>query len=218
MATAELRTVPEHAPTAAPDETGRGFPAHRVTVTRYERMIERGVFGEDEPVFLWHGRLVEKMPKGPRHNSSSNKLLKAMDRLMPDGWFTEHEAPLALSDDTMPEPDVKIVRGDLADYEDRVPSVQDVALVVEVADSSLAVDSGDVLETYAREAIPVYWIVNLPGRRIEVHSRPSGPANPPRYAEHHSYGPGEEVPVIIDGREVGRIAVDRVLPRGRKTT
>jgi len=157
MATAELRTVDDPKPGASPAEApARGFPLHRLTVERYERMVDRGIFGEDEPIFLWHGRLVEKMTKGPRHNSSSNKLLKQLDRLMPEGWFTEHEAPLALGDDTMPEPDVKVVRGTPEDYEERVASVRDVALVVEVADSSVAVDSGIVLETYAREAVPVY--------------------------------------------------------------
>ncbi|MDR3638478.1 MAG: Uma2 family endonuclease [Isosphaeraceae bacterium] len=218
MATAELRTVDPHTATSAPgtlppDAPGSGFPAHRLTIARYERMVDQGIFGEDEPIFLWHGRLVGKMTTGPRHHSSSNKLLKRMDRLMPEGWRTEHETPLALRDDTMPEPDIKVVRGVPEDDEERVASVRDVALVVEVADSSLAVDSGEVWETYAREGIPVYWIVNLPGRRIDVYSQPSGPANPPRYAEHQSYGPGDEVPLVIDGHTVGRIAVDNVLPR-----
>jgi hypothetical protein len=84
--------------------------------------------------------------------------------------------------------------------------------VVEVADSSLAIDSGEVLQTYAREAIPVDWIVNLPKRRIEVYTEPSGSAAAPSYRGQRSYGPDDEVPVVLDGREVGRIAVRDVLP------
>lgn len=209
MATAELRTVDDPNPGASPAEApARSFPLHRLTVERYERMVDRGVFGEDEPVFLWHGRLVEKMTKGRRHAYSLIKVAKRLDRLVPDGWFTEQEGPMALSDDSMPEPDLKVIRGVPEDYLERAPAARDVALVVEVADSSLAVDSGEVLEAYAREAIPVYWLVNIPGRRIEVYSSPAGS----RYGEHRNYGPGEEVPVVLDGREVGRIAVDDILP------
>jgi len=209
MATAELRTVNDPERTATPAEApARGFPLHRVTSERYEQMVDRGIFGEDEPVFLWHGRLVEKMTRGPSHTYTLNKLDKRLDRLVPEGWFTEQEGAMAVSDDSMPEPDLKVIRGSQEDFKQRAPSARDVALVIEVADSSLAVDSGEVLETYAREMIPVYWLVNIPGRRIEVYSSPAGS----RYGDHRNCGPGEGVPVVLDGREIGRIAVDDILP------
>jgi hypothetical protein len=87
-----------------------------------------------------------------------------------------------------------------------------VTLIVEVADSSLPMDAGEVLETYAANAIPIYWIVNIPRRRIEVYSEPSGPAESPTYRASRLYLLGEEVPVVLDGREGGRVAVDAILP------
>jgi Uma2 family endonuclease len=85
-------------------------------------------------------------------------------------------------------------------------------LVVEVADSSVWADSGAVLETYAAQGIQVYWIVNLPKRRVEVYREPTGPADAPSYRACRQFGPGERVPVVLDGREVGEVAVDDFLP------
>lgn len=187
----------------------RDFPPHRITVERYERMVDAGVFGAKEPVFLWRGRLVEKMPKGRPHVVALLRLQKLLARLVPDARYVQQEQPIAIADDGMPEPDLAVIRGSIEDHLDHTPPGHDVALIVKVADSSLAVDSGDVLQTYAAQGIPVYWIVNIPGRRIEVHREPTAA---PGYRERRAYGPGEHVPVVLDGREVGHVAVDEILP------
>jgi Uma2 family endonuclease len=75
-------------------------------------------------------------------------------------------------------------------------------------------DFGHTRRIYARAGIAVYWIVNLADRRIEVYTTPSGPGAAPDYAERRDYGAEEAVPVVVDGREVGRIAVGDVLPKG----
>ena len=89
-----------------------------------------------------------------------------------------------------PEPDMAIVRGSDADYEHRIPTAADVALLVEVSGSTLKQDRGKKRTAYARGRIPVYWIVNLVNRQVEVYSRPgktgyksqgsSGPASKSR--------------------------------------
>jgi Uma2 family endonuclease len=198
-------TIPAPAPVTIP---ARGFKPHRLTVDRYHRMIAAGIFSEKEPIFLWKGQLVEKMPKGQPHNIALNELLKTLIRLVPEGWNVRQEQPIALTDDSEPEPDITIVRGTSRDYPDRPPAASDVVLLVEVSDSSLTVDSSEVLEINARESILMYWIVNIPKRRIEVYRRPEEG----RYAEQQVYGPDDEVPVVLDGREVGRIRVRDVLP------
>ena len=75
-------------------------------------------------------------------------------------------------------------------------------------------DRGEAFEDYAHCGIPVYWVVNIPDRTIDVYIEPSGPraAGPPYYAQRRSYRSGEEVPVVLDGLEVGRIPVREVLP------
>src|SRR4051812_22319441 len=184
----DMATIAE-APPPEMTEPVRSYRPHRLTIDRYDRMIAAGVFTEKDPVFLWKGRLVEKMTKNPPHTIAETELYRLMIRLVPDGWYVAQEQPMAIPDDGVPEPDLTVVRGRTRDYKGRAPTAQDVALVAEVADSSLAIDSGEVLQTYAREAIPVYWIVNLPEKRIEVYTEPSGPvAAAPSYHNHRDYG------------------------------
>ena len=87
-----------------------------------------------------------------------------------------------------------------------------MVLVVEVADASLYRDRTTKKQVYARAGIPVYWIVNLPERRIEVYTDPSGPGEGPEYRQHEDYGAWSEVPLMIEGREAGRIAMAAFLP------
>jgi len=124
---------------------------------------------------------------------------------------TRPESPVRVGDDSMPEPDLIVARGGLRDYLGRKPTVPDTALIIEVADSSLAIDSGDVLRTYAAEGFPIYWIVNIPKRRVEVYREPTGPSDRPGYQACRHFAPGERVPVVLDGRE-GRRDRRRRLP------
>jgi Uma2 family endonuclease len=184
---------------------------YRWTVDVYHRLVASGVFGDKSSIFLWKGQLVEKvsdMTKGRPHVYAVNKLDRLLGTIVPEGWFVEQDQPMEVGADSVPEPDLKVVRGSVDDYADRTPNAWDVPLVVEVADSSLGDDSGEMLRAYAGSSIPCYWLVNIPKRRIEVYRRPEGG----RYAEQQVYGPDDEVPVVLDGREVGRIGVRDVLP------
>ena len=71
-----------------------------------------------------------------------------------------------------PELDVAVVRGSDADYKHRIPTADDAGLLVEVSGSTLYQDRGKQGEAYARGRIPVYWIVNLIDRQVEVYFRP----------------------------------------------
>ena len=106
-----------------------------------------------------------------------------------------------------PEPDLLIVRGKPGDYRIGYPGPDDVALIVEVSDSSLRIDRGDKLRAYARSGIVHYWIVNLVDRRIEAYSDPG----PDGYGASTIHDRSSEVAVVIDGVEAGRIAVGAVL-------
>ncbi len=188
-----------------------GLIPHRMTVERYERLVEAGVFGEDEPIFLLDGRLVEKMTKGFRHSFGALKLNRTLDRLIPPEFHARLEQPIFVREGIMPEPDVAIVRGTLDDYRDGHPTVHDTALVVEVADSSVAEDQQIIPRVYASASIPVAWLVNIPRRRVEVFSEPSGPTEAPRYAKCVRHEIDAEIPVVLDGVVAGRILVSTLI-------
>jgi Uma2 family endonuclease len=172
-----------------------------------------GILTEKEHTVLIEGYLVHKMVVNPPHVVSLNRLRKLLDRLIPAGWDSHLQSPISLpADDSEPEPDYVVVRGSDDDYEHRHPGPADIGLIVEVADSSLAVDRTDSQRIYARAGLPVYWIVNIPDRQIEVYTDPQTAANPPAYATRRDYRPGDAIPVVLDGATVGAVPVADVLP------
>lgn len=185
----------------------------RLSVDQYHAMIREGILTDDDPVELLEGWLITKMPKYRKHSLSTHLLRKQLEKLFPEncGWYVDSQEPITLSD-SEPEPDNAVVRGKPRDYTDRHPGPADLGMVVETSESSLAHDQGWKKRIYAKDRVPVYWIVNVPDRRIEVYTEPSGPAANPDFAKRQDFGSGDEVPVIVDGKEWGRIAVNEVLP------
>jgi Uma2 family endonuclease len=191
-----------------------GPPPYRMTVEFYQRLASSGLIGAKEPVYLWRGRLVRKMTKGREHNNRCARLNIRLMPLLPESWHIRVEQPVYLPSDGAPEPDISIIRGTPDDYEQRDVFAADVGLIVEVADTSLPLDQGEAFEDYARCGIPVYWIVNIPDRTVDVYTAPSGARDtgPSYYAERRRYRGGEDVPIVLDGVEVARLPVREVLP------
>ena len=188
-------------------ETQRRRP-YRLSVEKYETMVASGAFASANRFELIEGKLVEKMTKGRRHSATSELSWRAINAALPSGWHVRIEKPVRIpARDSEPEPDVSVARGSIQDYLELDPGPSDVALVVEVAESTLA-DDRDMAGTYGGGGIPVYWIVNVNGRQLEVYANPAGGAYPaPRIL-----GETESVELVIDGRVVGQIAVADLLP------
>ena len=183
----------------------------RLGVGQYHEMIAAGILTEDDPVELLDGCLVPKMPKNPPHTLANGLIHEALARLLPAGWFTDSQEPIT-TEDSEPEPDVRVVRGERRAFLERHPGPQDLGLVVEVSDATLERDRTLKKQLYARSGVPVYWIVNLRDRRLEVYTEPSGPVDVPGYGRRHELAAGDEVPVTLDGVEIGRLAVSDLLP------
>lgn len=186
-------------------------PIYRLSVEQYHAMAKAGILDEDAPVELLDGWLVEKMTKNPPHSIATRRVRDALNRLIPDTWYADSQEPIT-TDDSEPEPDVRVARAEVRENRERHPTPEEVPLVVEVAESSLRRDRTTKLAIYARARIAVYWIVNLVDGRIEVYSEPSGPRNKPFYRSCREYGPSDEIPVVLDGALVGSLAVRDLLP------
>jgi Uma2 family endonuclease len=180
---------------------------YRISVDEYERMAEAGVL-DDPRVELIDGLLVKKMGKKPPHEIVTHLLFGLLGRIVPPGWHIRKEAPVRIPPRNEPEPDLAIVAGSLTDYWTRHPGPDEIALVVEVAESSLDRDQGIKLAAYAAGGIRVYWIANLVDRRVEVYSQPS----PQGYQTRQNYITGQTIPVVVAGVECGQIAVSDILP------
>ncbi len=184
---------------------------YRLSVEQYHQMAAHGILTEDDHVELLEGLLVKKMTKNPPHIYATNIVRDLLQTMLPQGWFVNSQDPV-ITPDSEPEPDASVIRGHRRDYLQRKPGLGDAILVIEVADATLRQDRGVKKRAYAEAGIPVYWIINLNQRRIEVYTDPTGPVARPDYRQRQEYGVGDEVPVVIDGQAVGRIAVSEVLP------
>lgn len=161
-----------------------GILRHRRWTRReYERLIALGLLPEGEPVELLGGALVLGEAQSPLHYTAVRTVAAALRVAFGPGWDVRERAPIALDDDSAPEPDVAVVGGEPLDYRDAHPSRP--ALIAEIALSTLATDRHVKGGLYARAGIAEYWLVNLPDRRLEVHREPGPDARAPYGA---SYG------------------------------
>ena len=187
------------------------YPIFRLSVAQYHKMIEAGILTENDPVELLEGWLVTKMPQNPEHLFSTQVLQDILKGILPDGWFVNIQGPIVL-EDSEPEPDAVVVRGGRRDYLSQKPRPQDIALIIEVADSTLQLDRSVKKRLFASAAIPVYWIVNLVDRQLEMYSHPSGQVAVPDYEQQQVLKPDEQIVVIIDGDQVGYIQLEELFP------
>jgi Uma2 family endonuclease len=191
-------------------DTDSFYPLYRFSVDQYEKMIEAGVLTNADRVELIEGIVIQKMTQQPPHAVAIDYTLDALRPLLPEGWRLREQKPIKLSD-SEPEPDLVIVRGPLQRYETQHPGPRDIALLIEIADTSLGGDRQDKGRTYARARIPVYWIINLNDRQVEVYTEPKG-GKAPAYRRRTDYALNAKVPLQIEGSEVGQVAVSDLLP------
>lgn len=153
----------------------------------YDRLVELGVF-VDERVELLRGVLVEMTPQGAPHAHVVSRLTDALHPRLGRRAQIRIQLPVALSEDSEPEPDVALVpRGD---YSREHPS--EALLLIEVAHSSLRKDLELKAALYAEAGVREYWVVDLRDDALVVHRDPSGGA----YRDVHSLGRGQQVTPI----------------------
>jgi Uma2 family endonuclease len=204
-----MATIAPTRPTTSSPSPPRTPPLHRITVDEYERIIRSGALEDPNRVELIDGYMVDKMAKNPEHSFSATATHQALMDRLPAGWLARKEEPVRIPAYDEPEPDISVVRGINPDYRHRAPEPRDVALLVEVSDTTLPQDRGMKLTAFARDGIPVYWIINLADRQVEVYTRP---VKAGRYRSRKDYKPGQQVPVTLGGQQLRPIPVDDIMP------
>jgi Uma2 family endonuclease len=144
--------------------------SRRWTRAEYDRLIGVGILRPGDPVELLGGELMVAEPQGSRHYTSVGLVEDALRAAFGVGWVIRSQGPLALDDESEPEPDVAVVPGTWRDYSDEHPARP--VLVVEISDSSLSLDRERKGSLYARAGLDDYWIVNLVERVLEIYREP----------------------------------------------
>jgi len=147
-------------------------PHWKLTVEAYHRMAEVGIFNEDDRVELIEGELILMTPIGPWHSGLVNTLNESLTYRTWGRAIASVQNPIHLGPGSEPQPDFVLLRYRLDRYKSRLPTSDDVLLLVEIADSTLNYDRRIKIPLYARHNIPEYWIINQQDRQIEVYTMP----------------------------------------------
>ena len=143
-----------------------------LTVEEYHWMGRVGIIGPEERVELQAGEIYAMPPIGPSHAGSVNATSESLREVSARRYFVSVQNPVRLDEYTEPIPDIALLRWRDDFYRFAHPTPADIFLVVEVADSTVKSDRSHKIPLYARAGIPETWLVNLPGRRVELHAEP----------------------------------------------
>ncbi|GAB4211658.1 MAG: Uma2 family endonuclease [Roseiflexaceae bacterium] len=142
---------------------------HLWTRREYNQLAQIGMF-TGKRVELIEGQVIVMSPMGSLHATAIALAARALEPAFGPGYFTRWQMPFAIGERSEPEPDLAVIQGDVRDYVDDHPSI--AALLVEVADTSLAYDRDTKGSLYAGAGVADYWIINLAARQLEVYRRP----------------------------------------------
>lgn len=159
----------------------------RFTVAEYMRMAEVGLLDEDSRIELIWGEIVEMSPIHIAHTSTVKRLISLLAKKLGDRIILGVQDPVQLSDDSLPQPDIAVLRPQDDFYSRQQPGPDDILLLIEVADTSLRYDRQVKSRLYGAAGITDYWIVNLAERQIEVYREPQTDG----YRVITRYKPGE---------------------------
>ncbi len=183
-------------------------PIWQISIVKYHQMVEKGILNDETQLELLEGLLIAKMPKNPPHRISNKLLRTALEKIVPIGWYVDSQEPITLTN-SEPEPDVIVVVGQTTDYRDRHPYAADVEIVIEVSDTTLQRDRTLKQRIYAKAGVPVYWILNLSDRQLEVFTQPNMLKE--IYEQNLIFREGESVKITLKGEEIGTILVNDLL-------
>ncbi len=183
-----------------------GLPRRRWSVAEIEAMVAKGIIDEHERIELIGVEVLPMSPKGARHELVKIALNRFFQRAAPDHLEVAQETTLRLDKDTFVEPDfcvfprgidLKALNGDA------------VLLAIEIADSSLAYDTGRKSRIYAAYGVREVWVVNAdtlttrvfrqvaPRGYKSVRSKPCGRRLEPEHAP--------ELAVSLSGLGLARV-------------
>jgi Uma2 family endonuclease len=171
-------------------------PIHRISVEQFHRMIDAGVFSDVDRVELIDGAMRDMSPIGPHHGSCADHLTMAFASALSGKAVVRVQGPAVLNEGTEVYPDLLALKLRQDRYATANPTADDVLLVIEVADSSLAADTTVKLAKYAGAGIRRYWVVDLGNRKLHDDRDPDRFRN--RYRQPHTLDSGTITVRIAD--------------------
>lgn len=143
----------------------------RISVADYHKMAEVGILPE-RGVELINGEIIEISPIGSKHGKIVKKLNRLLSTALDDRAIISIQNPGIANNFSEPEPDVAILKYREDFYENEHPHGQDVLLIIEVGDSSIAYDRKFKLPLYAESGVSECWLIDLEKKEIHTYWQP----------------------------------------------
>ncbi|HTC60841.1 MAG TPA: Uma2 family endonuclease [Solirubrobacteraceae bacterium] len=169
-------------------DSAREDPIHRIDVDTYNRMVLTGAL-DGLHIELLDGLLVEMSPISPAHTVVVTRLMRHFAAA--PQWWTQVQSPVEIRPRSEPEPDLLVAASEPPPGQ----HLRGALLAIEVAVSSHRADRGRKATLFSEADISTYWLVDLPGRAIEVRTRPGRHG----YEQYEVYHEGSVVPSPLDG-------------------
>lgn len=141
------------------------------SIADYHRMIKADIL-RDRHVELLDGEIVQMSPEGPLHRKTTDSVADYLRSLFL-GRAKIYEAHPVTLPNSEPQPDIAIVKLPTSLYDTRHPEPKEIYLLIEIADTTLDIDTDRKQFTYARAGISEYWVVNVKGQQLIVFQQPS---------------------------------------------
>lgn len=180
----------------------------RFSADEYRCMIDAGILTRDDHVELIDGEIVEMSPIGNRHGACVDALSAALWPMAQGRAQVRVQGHVRVDPRSEPQPDIAVLRPRPDRYARSAPGPEDILLLVEVADSSLAYDRLRKIPLYAAAGVPEVWLVDLTNDRVEVHREPG----PQGYGSVRTFARGERLAVPFAPGE--GLAPEAFLPEG----
>ena len=144
---------------------------HRWSVEEYHQMAQAGLLDETDRVELIEGGLIDMAPIGSKHAFRVDSIARALQRAAGTSFLVRVQNPILLGEHSEPQPDIAVVKD--KNYAEAHPGPDDVLLIVEVSDTTLAYDRDVKLSLYARHGIPEVWLLDVNSGELAVYREPA---------------------------------------------
>ncbi len=187
MAIAE-REITMLAQAAEEDLTGENFVPPFYFWTREQfHQLGNAAFFEGQRVILMEGEILVMPPIGDLHAGIVTVASAVLRDVFGPGFFVREEKSFDVGNATDPQPDIAVVAGTMREF--LYQGITNVALIVEVSDSTIAYDRSKKASLYAKAGVADYWVINLDQKppQVEIHRQPQ-----PDDTQHYGFGYGEK--------------------------
>jgi Uma2 family endonuclease len=158
-------------PSLTSPNNGDDIGPRRFSVAELDAMFDAHILSRDEKIELVNGEILQMNAQMIPHGVIKFRLAMKLSTILSPQFEVHVELSVQLNDNTLVDPDISITSK--LKLERRYLRRDEIQMVAEVSDTTLAYDLGEKAKLYAKAGIAEYWVVDIHGAQTWVHREPS---------------------------------------------